>query len=397
MKKDPSRYSVVDEYVLEELIREYTASTPRERIEILDVLYNAGVMPPFELALRAATDDAPLVRHWIARNGRYLDYRDSVENIETLNDPDRFNLLHMLRSDRDDFVRASLYENRYVFADLSVDEWHEMFFSASHMERLAMVRNPRTHGAVGLLEALFDPESPQLGLSLPEREQIVSALLLGRQALTEHHRHGAELPPEPWDAHLFSHLWRLISKWPAESKVRKNIYLYIGTTIKTKAGIYRQCRQATFRADILRNVDSDDSDTLELGMKDDDNLCRFLAYSKVRNPNQSRLETLLETEDIYALLGLAENENLSIYQLEEVKDRLFALGAHEQARWASETIEKMKRRSIPSEPDQLFSRQDTDPEFLVEKINALGKMVLKMQHEIGYLQELVDASRRHKI
>ncbi len=391
---DASRYSAIDEYTLQELIRQYSAATPPERIAIMATLYDAGVMPPYEVALRAVTDESALVRRWMARNSRYLDYRDSVDGIDSSDDLQRFNLLLPLLNDSDDFVRASLYENRYIFSDVSVDEWHEMFSDASHLERLAMVRNPRTHGALGLLEALFEPESTHLGLSLAQREQIVSALLVSRQALTEHHRNGADLPPEPWDAHLFSHLWRLISKWPAESRVRKNIHLYIGTTIKTKAGIYRQCKQATFRADILRNLDPDDSDTLELGMKDHDNLCRFLAFSKISRLNQARLEALLDTEDVYAMLGLAENETLSVSQLEEVKDRLFGLGAHEQARWASETIDRIKRRQPPQDPAQLFSRTDEPDRFLVDKINTLGKIVLDLQRELDAMREQVDSSRK---
>lgn len=396
MKTDASRYSAIDEYTLEELVRQYAAATPPERIAIISDLYDAGVMPPFEIALRAVADESAQVRHWMARNARYLDYRDSVEHVGDPGDLQRFNLHRLLLNDSDHFVRASLYENRHIYADTSIDEWHQKFSGATHLERLAMVRNPRTHAAIGLLEALFDPESTHFGLSLPEREQIVSALLISRQALTEHHRSGTDLPPEPWDAHLFSHLWRLISKWPADSRVRKNIYLYVGTTIKTKAGIYRQCKQATFRADILRNIDPDDSDTLELAMKDQDNLCRFLAYSKVSNINQTRLESILDTEDIYALLGLAENETLNLDQLEEVKDRLFGLGAHEQARWASETIEKIKRSNPPQDPAQLFSGTDEPNQFLAEKINALGKIVLHLQRELDCLQEQLDTSRKIK-
>lgn len=396
MKTDASRYSAIDEYTLEELIRQYVAATPRERVAMIAGLYEAGVMPPFEVALRAVADESTLVRQWMARHARYLDYRDSVEHVQDADELQRFNLLLLLLNDSDDFVRAALYENRHIYADTSTDEWQQMFADATHLERLAMVRNPRTHGATGLLETLFDPDSPHFGLSMPEREQIVSALLIGRQALTDQHRSGQDLPPEPWDAHLFSNLWRLLSKWPAESKVKKNIYLYIGATIKTKAGIYRQCKQAAFRADILRNLDAEDTDTLELAMKDSDNLCRFLAYLKVTNLSQARLESLLETEDVYALLGLAENESLNVRQLEEVKDRLFALGAHEQARWATETIHKIEQNQPPQEASELFDENHSGHKFLAEKVHRLGAMVLELQREIQDLRDELATTRVFK-
>lgn len=387
---DFARFSIIDEYTLEELKRRYHNSTPRERIELIVGMYQTGIIPPYELARLAVDDQHVEVRQWMARHARHLDYRQLSESGYRY--PGR-NLVERVQQDTDSFVRACLYENPDIFSHSDEATWHEMFSRASHLERLAMVRNPNLQSAHRLLEAIFDPDDEAYGLSLEQREQLVNALLISRQALSENHRKGTSVFAQPWDARLFSRIWRLINKWPKDAKIKRNIYLYVGTTIKTKAGIYRQCRQAALRADILRNVDSDDSDTLELGMKDTDDLCRYLAYCKAKNFNAARFEMVLNREDIHALSGLAENPYLSLSQLEQVKDRLFTLGAHEEARWASETIEKLRKRRAPADPEKLFGPEGMSAEFTAEKLNFIGQQLMKLQRELDYVQGILEDYR----
>lgn len=384
---DFARFSIVDEYTLEELKRRYHTSSPRERIELILGMYQTGIIPPYALARLAVDDQHVEVRQWMARHARHLDYREPQDGGYRY--PER-NLIERVQQDTDSFVIACLYENPDIFARADEAEWHQMFSRASHLERLAMVRNPNLQSAHRLLEAIFDPDDESYGLSLDQREQLVNALLISRQALSENHRKGASIFAQPWDAKLFSRIWRLINKWPKDAKIKRNIYLYVGTTIKTKAGIYRQCRQAALRADILRNIDFDDSDTLELGMKDSDDLCRYLAHSKAKNFNAARFEIILNKDDIHALSGLAENPHLSLSQLEQVKDRLFTLGAHEEARWASETIDRIRKRRAPADPEKLFGSEGTNSEFTAEKLNFIGQQLLKLHRDLDYLHSLLE-------
>jgi hypothetical protein len=391
MDQDLSRYTIVDDYILEELKRRYGSSTARERIELISGLYDNGIMPPYELALLVVDDPSVEVRQWFARHAKHLDYRDSVIDGTPHSALDELrNLAERLKEDEDEFVRACLYENPAMFSGSGYDEWKRIFMDATHMERLALVRNPNMQSIHKLLDAIFDPENTELDISLDEREQFVNALLMSRQALTENYRRGTSVIPQPWDARLFSRLWRLINKWPKDSRVQRNIYLYIGTTIKTKAGIYRQCKQPVFRADLLRSVDPDDSDTLELGMKDPDERCRFLAYAKAHNLSSARVEHVLDSSDIYALLGLAENEHLTIRQLEQIKDRLFGLGAHEEARLASETIERVKSQQPPTDPRRLFGPEGRQSRFMDDKINYIGRQMNDIRKQLDFIQELVD-------
>lgn len=390
MSTDFSRFSIIDEYTLEELRREYQSSAPKDRIALVAGLYQSGIIPPYDIARLAVEDQHVEVRQWLARHARHLDYREAIDDdpANGFRYPDR-DLVEHVRRDTDAFVRACLFENPDIFANLSYEQWCELFVQSSHIEKLALVRNPNMQGVHKLLEAIFDPDDGQFKLTLSEREQLVNALLLSRQALSENHRKGSSVFAQPWDARLFSRLWRLINKWPKDARIKRNIYLYIGTTIKTKAGIYRQCKQPTLRADILRNVEPDDSDTLELGMKDPDDLCRFLAHSKARNFSTARFDILIKKDDVHALTGLAENASLSLSQLEQIKERLFALGAHEEARWASETIDRLRRTQLPENPEAIF-KYDVYSEITPEaKLNFIGQSVLRLQRDLDYLTDLL--------
>lgn len=391
---DLSRFSVIDAYTLEELKRDYQYRTPNARIGLIEGLYLNGIIPPYEVARLVVEDQHVQVRQWMARHARHLDYREAIDDnpANGFMFPER-NLVDIVRRDPDEFVRACLYENPDVFAHWPQDEWMRLFASGSHLERLAMVRNPNMQGAHNVLEAIFDPDDSRFEMTLDEREQLVNALLISRQVLSEKRRKESSVFAQPWDARLFSRLWRLVNKWPKDAKIRRNIHLYVGTTIKTKAGIYRQCKQAALRVDILNNIDPDDCDTLELGMKDSDNVCRYLAHTKTRSLNAARFEMVLNSGDVHALAGLAENKNLSIKQLEQVKERLFTLGAHEEARWASENIEYLRTLESTNDPDKLFGIHNKNPELLTDKINFIGRQLVKLQHEIDYLQDLAEAQR----
>ncbi len=74
--KELPRYSKLDSYTLEELRRKYQTSDPKARIDLLQNFYKDDTAPPFEIALVAVEDSNVEVRQWIARHGKYLDYRE---------------------------------------------------------------------------------------------------------------------------------------------------------------------------------------------------------------------------------------------------------------------------------------------------------------------------------
>lgn len=380
------RYSVIDAYTLQELERRYQFSSPAHRIQLLDGLYRNGILPPLEVLRLAVYDESADVRQWVARHARCLRY-DTALSRATGRDSARVDLTDALKRDTDPFVRACFYENPYLFAQYGEDEWWKTFTEASHLERLAMVRNPSLHRAARILMTLFDPHDDTLPLTLPDRSELVQAMLISRQVLTAQYRHDLTVLPAPWDARLFSRLWHLLNQWPEDSEVRRNIHLYVGTTIKTKAGIYRQTPMAVVRCDLLRAIDTDDNDTLELAIKDQDVHCRYLGYSKIKHLTPSRFDAVLDSDDVHALLGLARNESLSADQLEEVKTRLFSLGAHEEARWATETIERNCRHDGAShEAKALFDLETFEPEQLARKINTIGKMLITLERKLHQLK-----------
>src|SRR5216683_5521764 len=125
-----SRYTVIDEYTLEELRREYRARDPHERIRLLSIFpkaddeYDFGAaLLPVEIVQMAAEDESAAVRQWIARHGRFL--QDSLNSV-----------VDHLISDPDPFVRASLMENQTHVS--SHNAWRAFLF-ATHLERLALV------------------------------------------------------------------------------------------------------------------------------------------------------------------------------------------------------------------------------------------------------------------
>lgn len=285
------RYDIIDAYTLEELRREYSVSDANGRIRLLQRLHKGGRIPPFQIALSAVEDPRVEVRQWMARLG-YLDYSEQEEEEEEERPPDyeasRPNLAARLKRDPDPFVRACLRENPTVFG--IGEDWIECFREATHLERLALVRNPEVDDE--LMRKVFDCEDRELGISLEERGALVRAFLTNQQALSRSKsidvRHafdqvmGAEtLGALDWvmTSGHFSQLWTLISKWPERTgNLQYAVYRYVNAPDDTKAEVYRVCAEPVWRQAILENCDPDDLQTIELGMKDPDDGCRELAY-----------------------------------------------------------------------------------------------------------------------
>jgi hypothetical protein len=62
-------------------------------------------------------------------------------------------------------------------------EWQEAFRNATHLERLALVRNPKV--GEKLIEQIFDHEDQELGISLEVRGELVKAFLTNDHAICD--------------------------------------------------------------------------------------------------------------------------------------------------------------------------------------------------------------------
>lgn len=100
-----------------------------------------------------------------------------------------------------------------------------------------------------------------------------------------------------------------------ETKIPGGAYLYVPANDETKAEIYRTCDVPILRRGILRNCTGEDTETIKLGMKDTDDECRYLAYSKVSSLEPQELEAILRGDDLHALGGLYNNRSLFVASL----------------------------------------------------------------------------------
>ena len=232
---------------------------------------------PFEIAKIAVEDENVQMRAWIARKGKYLNY--SEEGLENLED--------RLRNDPDPFVRACLRENPTTY-DFFAD-WVKLFIESTHFERLALIRNPDVDSE--LIEKLFDHEDQELGINLKERHELVLAFLTNKKVLSRFKK--SRIEPRDWidrdAAHQvclhYSKLWDLISRWPKDTNTQSAVYLGLWADDETKARIYKVCDEAVWRRCILMNCDPSDKKTIDLALKDADDINRDMACALANRSN----------------------------------------------------------------------------------------------------------------
>jgi hypothetical protein len=232
----------------------------------------------------AVEDENISVRQWIAGHGTGLDYRELILQSEVSKAatgtrymyrfPDR-NLEERLRKDPDPFVRARLRENPDVYGSFFLSGMERHLIEATHLERLALMRNPEMGLPNPLIERILDLEDQHLSITPQQRTDLVMAYLTNPRAIQESHRSTFVdgFGDYQWRKH-FSKLWKLVSAWPNDNKIRELFYRYIGIPDEALA------------ADIIHRADKD-KDTL---------------------------------------WALAENESLSASLLRSIKARLIYLG-----------------------------------------------------------------------
>jgi hypothetical protein len=298
-----TRYDAIDAYTLEELSREYEAADVRGRIHLLrriQKILKSGCIP-YEIAVLAVGDRHVQVRAWIARHGEILDYRESklVDGKLTYTHPER-NFEERLKNDPDPFVRASLHENP-ILSPLAWTDFGEWFQRASHLERLALVRNPKADER--FIENIFDNEDKELALSMDERKELILAYLTNEDMVFKAKLRTREIPIDEYlilsavdaDNH-FSRLWELASKWPGESGIPHAVYSFVNAPDSTKAKVYQGCEKPFFRRTILYGCTHRDKETLKLGVADADAECREVAAQVMKGDERESPEEKFREE-----------------------------------------------------------------------------------------------------
>jgi hypothetical protein len=276
------RYARPDDYNTEEIRRKFCAADTKGRIAILRMLYRDHTRPPYEIVRLAIEESDVEVRHWLAKHGRNLDYReidwekyeaqskneeqlrkDSFEEyrnyINTREDtyhlfPER-DFTSRIENDIDPFVRAARKENpEYwdaIHWAMMEERAVETFNAASSLERLALVRNPSFDG--NWILKLFDPTDRALSIDLEERQKLIIALLsnsdfvkrsrqLDMEGFSEF-RSGYYDWADSADIYgnwkdlqaFFSKIWELSATWPLKSEIPGLVYSNIGALDEAKA------------------------------------------------------------------------------------------------------------------------------------------------------------------
>ncbi len=341
------RYKFPDAYTIEELRGRYEASDVKGRIRLLREFYDNIFGPelPPEIGTLAAKDDHVEIRRWLARHGRFA--AQSSQNIPIT-----------LKADSDPLVRACLFENPDFINPIDIAfDWKALFESASHMQRLAMVRNPNT--PMGFVCKLLDLNNGEFKIVLSERRELALAFFtnpclevlaadLDRDRTEQRELTSDFLNEIAVDSYIFaryylSQFWELASKWPPESKIPGLVYQYVPVPESTRRKVFEGCQEPILRSFILKSSTLDDKETLILGMRDSDSSCRWIACERVSHPPTELVDEIWKGDDKDALRGLVHNLSLSEETLLRLGGRLAELGDPEGTVTASQTIEELHR------------------------------------------------------
>jgi hypothetical protein len=396
-----NRYRILDAYTMNELTYEYKNSDFSGKIKLFKRLQKQEWHLPYEVALMAVQDQDVKVRIWIAKHGRNLNYDHCYVDGKEQLQPER-NLVNNLKNDSDPQVRAAFHENpdivNHAFA--TDDEKCKKYFQESnHLERLALMRNPKIPDK--LVETIFDPDDQSLPISLKERKELIMAFFANPKIDESRRNFWNEDYHDGYMTYLrerfFKNLWMLAAKWPEENArdVKKLTYLYINTDDEMKSKTYILCVNELLRSAILENCDQWDTKTLALGKEDKDDTCRYIAYCRMSFSNSDQIENILNGNDEMALSALASNKNLPIDMLEKVKEKLSELGDDFSAKHAQWNIEELEKKKAPQVPEELFGWEGRKGNFLQDKIDFIGKRLLKIENDLkGEIKECVHSTDR---
>jgi hypothetical protein len=316
------RYTFTDAYILAELKGRYDAADPEARIRLLADLYkDENYQPPHEIAELAVQDPHVEVRRWIARNGRYLGYKDNNPT-ESTTKSDARDLRARLKIDSDPLVRAHLRENPDIMPLLVRAGYSKQWFlESSHLERLALVRNERIEEE--FVEQLFNPEDTDLAITLSERFELCCAFLTNHVVIGKNAKDAGLIGDSlgSWDGSIhysarkfLRSLWLNAGKWPSGTgNLQYAVYSHVPADDETKAEVYGSCDEPVWRKAILYASDSKrDRKTFAVAIADREDDCRELAYQHLAEIDDKQLNGLIERKDTAALRGLGRQSGSTI-------------------------------------------------------------------------------------
>jgi hypothetical protein len=296
-KQKSLRYAIHDSYIIEEMRGRYLSSSPKDRLRFLQQLQEESFFTydqlPFEVAILTVKDTDPIIRNWIARNGRYLDYREIVSFDKQQNEsplkyrfPDR-NLWEILSHDRDPFVRTAVLENPHNPSIQFSFSSKKIFPSLSGVERLAFIRNPKLSVGVDYIDPLIfqllDLSDNTYSLSDDERKELLLAFLSHYVEIQRDTPETAKMSSEQ------KKLWGAISKFSIYP-VKEFAYRHLVGKDEWKAEAYKAEQFPDLRMILLANTNPADERTIKLGMEDENSNCQEMALSKyvepVKEPNK---------------------------------------------------------------------------------------------------------------
>jgi hypothetical protein len=399
----------MDAYTLEELRREYKAADVSGRIQLLakfpkadDEDDSTAVSLPPELVRMAAEDDSATVRQWIARHG--LLWNDSLKAVED----------HLV-NDPDPFVRACLMENRTHVRE--ADAWRVLLFG-THLERLALMRNPNMARADEPINKIFDLEDKvegakdrlgrlgELGIDLVQRKELALAFVSNPAAQKDSRRDTQDfIDGGAWvDCRKrWATVWKLAAKWPRDSGVPKAVFRSFATEDEVKAEVYQQSTERFLRLDILYSCRGNELKTLKLGIADSDGTFRYAAYSRIwwYFIGTADLEAVLSGNDKDALQGLGENKSLPVEVLERIASKFAKeMGEYDCAAFVESNIKRIREKK-PSPTDQLLDElaqirdQLKDLESAIENVrpNQLPDELAQLQNQLKVLESSIERFR----
>ena len=391
-----SRYAIIDAYILEELRREYQNSDAKGRIRLLKKLYAGNHVPPYEIAVLAAENPHVEVRQWIARNGKHLDYREShlvaIPGQEELYDtvfefPDR-DLRDRLKNDSDPFVRACLRENPSFAPSM------EEFQKASHLERLALVRNLRV--TPDLVEKIYDPDDKELGINLDARRELILAFLSNKEFLAsiEKGAKRAGYLGRDWDDEqsydyspaderaydLLTSVWRLAAKWPKGHEVVPiQTFSTVPVGDDVMCEVFKNTEVDTLREWIVNGVAREDNTELfRLALTDKDDFVRQVALSRIKGLTNQEIREVLVKSPSGDLRWFAQNSSLSEEVLKELREKLDADGVRQVDLTLEELQDKREEREVLTDDTLLFGWEGKG-KYDSEKIHAIGRRLVALE------------------
>lgn len=352
LMQKPQTYRSFDEYTIGLLRNRYLEASANERALMIERSELPG-----EVIVMAIRDQSELVRTAVAKHWHMNCCL-----------PDGSDAKSILRSDSSLLVRAAVLENPKA---ITIWDCHQLFYSATHVERLALIRNPEI--SESLVEKVFDVHNTEWNLNFQQRAALVSAFL-SNPKLQKYNQE------DQWDIH-FDNLWRNISKCP-NSLVKQLVYRHIRASDHVKVQAFQlAASEEIVRCEIVDGCAPADRHTLFSALKDGLEEIRIFAFRNI-DLSSDQFETLLQENDRTALKQLATNKHLSHAHAQKLHDRLDALDEKDAASVVRWKIWELEGKIAPRDPIQLFGPEGRRGKFLEEKIDFIGTHIAQLRKNI---------------